>query len=115
MIALALDDLARIVNGTLHTDGTAATGSTLVDGPVETDTREIVPGGIFVAKPGEVTDGHLFAEFRVGHCKGSSGLDRGVFQQRLIDLARRYFFAAAIDDFFAPSAEKQIAVIINVA
>jgi UDP-N-acetylmuramoyl-tripeptide--D-alanyl-D-alanine ligase len=61
VIALALDDLARIVGGSLHTDGTDASGSTLVDGPVETDSREIVPGGIFVAKPGEVTDGHLFA------------------------------------------------------
>jgi UDP-N-acetylmuramoyl-tripeptide--D-alanyl-D-alanine ligase len=61
VIALALDDLARIVGGSLHTDGTDATGGTVVDGPVETDSREIVPGGIFVAKPGEVTDGHLFA------------------------------------------------------
>jgi UDP-N-acetylmuramoyl-tripeptide--D-alanyl-D-alanine ligase len=61
VIALQLDDLARIVGGSLHTDGTDASGATVVDGPVETDTREIVPGGIFVAKPGEVTDGHLFA------------------------------------------------------
>jgi UDP-N-acetylmuramoyl-tripeptide--D-alanyl-D-alanine ligase len=62
VIALALDDLARTVAGSLHTDGTNATGSTVIEGPVETDSREIVPGGIFVAKPGEVTDGHLFAD-----------------------------------------------------
>jgi UDP-N-acetylmuramoyl-tripeptide--D-alanyl-D-alanine ligase len=61
VIALALADLARIVGGSLHVDGTDATGDTVVDGPVETDSREIVPGGVFVAKPGEVTDGHLFA------------------------------------------------------
>lgn len=61
MIALALEDLATIVGGTLRTAGTGATGATLVSGPVETDSREIVPGGVFVAKPGEVTDGHEFA------------------------------------------------------
>jgi UDP-N-acetylmuramoyl-tripeptide--D-alanyl-D-alanine ligase len=61
VIALALGDLAAIVGGTLRTEGTDATAETQVDGPVETDSREIVPGGIFVAKPGEVTDGHEFA------------------------------------------------------
>jgi len=32
----------------------------LVSGVVTTDSREITPGGIFFAKPGEVTDGHEF-------------------------------------------------------
>jgi UDP-N-acetylmuramoyl-tripeptide--D-alanyl-D-alanine ligase len=62
VIALELTDIAGIVGGSLHTDGTGATGTTVVGGPVETDSREIVPGGVFVAKPGEVTDGHLFAD-----------------------------------------------------
>ena len=32
----------------------------VVSGVVTTDSREITPGGIFFAKPGEVTDGHEF-------------------------------------------------------
>ena len=37
------------------------TGETILTGATNTDSREIEPGDIFVAKPGEVTDGHLFA------------------------------------------------------
>ncbi|PPG56429.1 UDP-N-acetylmuramoylalanyl-D-glutamate--2,6-diaminopimelate ligase, partial [Rathayibacter sp. AY2B7] len=37
------------------------TAATVIDGATETDSREIAPGGIFVAKRGEHTDGHLFA------------------------------------------------------
>jgi UDP-N-acetylmuramoyl-tripeptide--D-alanyl-D-alanine ligase len=33
----------------------------VVDGSVHTDSREVGPGAVFVAKPGESTDGHLFA------------------------------------------------------
>ncbi len=36
------------------------TPDTLVSGLVDTDSRLIEPGGVFVAKPGETTDGHLF-------------------------------------------------------
>jgi hypothetical protein len=36
------------------------TPDTVVDGNVDTDSREISAGDIFVAKPGEVTDGHNF-------------------------------------------------------
>lgn len=36
--------------------------SSTVSGGVETDSREIVEGGLFVAKPGETTDGHKFVE-----------------------------------------------------
>ncbi|MFZ8477822.1 Mur ligase domain-containing protein, partial [Staphylococcus aureus] len=36
------------------------TPDTTVDGLVDTDSRLIEPGGVFVAKPGETTDGHLF-------------------------------------------------------
>lgn len=61
MIALPLAEVARVVGGRLVTAHTGASADTVVDGPVETDSREIVPGGVFVAKPGETTDGHLFA------------------------------------------------------
>lgn len=61
MIALTLADIADIVDGTLRLEGATATADTLVDGTVTTDSREIVPGGVFVAKPGEFDDGHRFA------------------------------------------------------
>jgi UDP-N-acetylmuramoyl-tripeptide--D-alanyl-D-alanine ligase len=60
MLSLTLTEIATTVGGTLFPRGVAEP-DTRVSGPVETDSREIVPGGIFVAKPGEVTDGHLFA------------------------------------------------------
>lgn len=59
MIALTIAQLARAVGG----EAVLAEGSTLetvVSGAVDTDSRLIEPGGIFVAKPGEATDGHLF-------------------------------------------------------
>lgn len=60
MIRLTLSEIADRLSGTLHPGTTDAAGGTIVDGPVETDSREIVPGGIFVAKRGDDTDGHLF-------------------------------------------------------
>lgn len=63
MIALSLDDIARVVDGSVHLAGAPGTsGTTTVSGPVETDSREIVPGGLFVAKRGEHDDGHRFAD-----------------------------------------------------
>lgn len=63
MIALSLDDIARVVGGSLHLAAApGSTGATTVSGPVETDSREIVPGGLFVAKRGEHDDGHRFAD-----------------------------------------------------
>ena len=60
MIRLTLSEIAERLSGSLHLQRTDATGETTVDGPVETDSREIVPGGVFVAKRGDDTDGHLF-------------------------------------------------------
>lgn len=59
MISLSFDEVAAAVGGVLHAhDG--EDGSTVVAGNAETDSREIRPGGVFFAKPGDVTDGHLF-------------------------------------------------------
>ncbi|MCP2032750.1 UDP-N-acetylmuramoyl-tripeptide--D-alanyl-D-alanine ligase [Okibacterium sp. HSC-33S16] len=65
MIRLTLSEIADRLSGSLHVEGTDATGDTAVDGPVETDSREIVPGGVFIAKRGDDTDGHLFVDAAV--------------------------------------------------
>ncbi|WP_426325078.1 UDP-N-acetylmuramoyl-tripeptide--D-alanyl-D-alanine ligase [Microbacterium sp. E-13] len=59
MIALTIAQIAHAVSGEAHlADG--ATPDSLITGAVDTDSRLIRPGGVFVAKPGEETDGHLF-------------------------------------------------------
>lgn len=59
MIALTLSHITRVLGGELRLAGTD-TPETLIEGAVDTDSREIAAGGIFVAKPGETTDGHVF-------------------------------------------------------
>ncbi len=61
MIPLTLAQIAHAVRGDLRVAGTD-TADTVVTGSVDTDSRLIGPGDVFVAKPGEVTDGHLFAD-----------------------------------------------------
>ncbi|MEN2741215.1 UDP-N-acetylmuramoyl-tripeptide--D-alanyl-D-alanine ligase [Microbacterium sp. X-17] len=59
MISLALTHIADVLRGDLLLAGTD-TPATRVDGVVDTDSRLMAPGGIFVAKRGEETDGHLY-------------------------------------------------------
>jgi UDP-N-acetylmuramoyl-tripeptide--D-alanyl-D-alanine ligase len=56
MIKLSLSEIAEIVSGSL------IGGDSEVFGSVETDSRLVSAGSLFVAKPGEVTDGHNFLE-----------------------------------------------------
>lgn len=59
MIALSFTEIAAVLEGELlPADGVDP--RTAVDGHVDTDSRQMRPGGIFVAKPGEHTDGHRF-------------------------------------------------------
>ncbi|GAB3612817.1 UDP-N-acetylmuramoyl-tripeptide--D-alanyl-D-alanine ligase [Humibacter ginsengisoli] len=58
MIAMTIEEIAQAVSGRLVPEEGA---SRLVEGLSYTDSREVEPGGIFFAKPGEFTDGHLFA------------------------------------------------------
>ncbi|PXA68812.1 UDP-N-acetylmuramoyl-tripeptide--D-alanyl-D-alanine ligase [Cryobacterium arcticum] len=82
MIALSLTDIAAAANGELHlAEGPAAlTAESLVSGAVHTDSREVGAGDVFVAKPGEETDGHLFAPAAVA---GGAAV---IIVERLLDL-----------------------------
>ena len=55
MIQLRLSEIASAIDATLHGDP-----DTVVTAGVETDSRLLTPGSLFVAKPGEHTDGHKF-------------------------------------------------------
>jgi len=59
MISTSLSHIADVLGGRLvvRRDDTP---DTTIEGLVDTDSRLIEPGGVFVAKPGETTDGHLF-------------------------------------------------------
>ena len=77
MIALGLTEMARLLSGrlvpgTTSDGGTAAdvtsdVASATVSGSVQTDSRLVTEGSIFFALPGEVTDGHLFADAAVAN------------------------------------------------
>jgi UDP-N-acetylmuramoyl-tripeptide--D-alanyl-D-alanine ligase len=58
MIPLTLDEIAAATGGRLHN----ADPTALVSGTVEFDSRQVGPGGLFVALPGDRVDGHDFAE-----------------------------------------------------
>jgi len=55
MIQLSVSEISAVVGGRVVGDA-----SVQITGGVETDSRRISSGSLFVAKPGEVTDGHLF-------------------------------------------------------
>ena len=55
MIELSVSQIAAAISGKVIGDASA-----LVTGSVETDSRLVKSGSLFVAKPGEKTDGHLF-------------------------------------------------------
>lgn len=54
MIELTASQIAEVTGGRLHAE--AALSVTLAT----TDSREVVPGSLFIAKPGELADGHDF-------------------------------------------------------
>jgi UDP-N-acetylmuramoyl-tripeptide--D-alanyl-D-alanine ligase len=65
MISLTLAEIAAATGGVLRLP-VGAHDYDDVDGSVQTDSRLVEPGSIFIALPGEVTDGHLFAAGAVG-------------------------------------------------
>ncbi|KGJ82847.1 UDP-N-acetylmuramoylalanyl-D-glutamate--2,6-diaminopimelate ligase [Cryobacterium roopkundense] len=80
MIALSLRQVTEATAGVLHLAAGTVDDRSMISGTVQTDSREVTPGSIFVAKPGEVTDGHLFAP---------TAVERGaelLIVERLLDL-----------------------------
>jgi UDP-N-acetylmuramoyl-tripeptide--D-alanyl-D-alanine ligase len=63
VIPVTLAEVAAAVDGRLSD---RADPDTPVTGPVVADSRQVVPGALFVALPGERVDGHDFAERAVG-------------------------------------------------
>jgi len=64
MIALTIAEIATIVGGRIvpaHSVDAFVDPHTVVSGSVQTDSRLVETGSIFVAMPGEETDGHLYA------------------------------------------------------
>jgi len=55
MISLSLKEIADAISADLIGESSLS-----ISGSVETDSRLVSPGSLFLAKPGEVTDGHLF-------------------------------------------------------
>jgi UDP-N-acetylmuramoyl-tripeptide--D-alanyl-D-alanine ligase len=56
MIVMSVDDVAGVVGGQVHGDG-----SMPVTAPATLDSRDVEPGALFVALAGEHVDGHDFA------------------------------------------------------
>ena len=64
MIALTIAEIAAIVGGRIappQNPGGLPDPHAVVSGSVQTDSRLVEPGSIFLAMPGEDTDGHLYA------------------------------------------------------
>lgn len=59
MLRMRAREIAAAVGGALQGDDVLVTGS------VETDSRLVAAGGVFVAMPGESTDGHRFVDAAV--------------------------------------------------
>ena len=60
MIPLSVAEIAAAVGGRMLGDPAA-----VISGTVRTDSREVAAGDVFVAMPGELTDGHLFVDAAV--------------------------------------------------
>ena len=62
MIALTLTQIAEAVGGHLVLGESGADADAVIEGAAQTDSREIEPGGIFFARIGESSDGHLYVD-----------------------------------------------------
>ena len=65
MIELTIGQIASAVSGSIFRGSPEAT----ISGAVQTDSREITKGGVFVAKLGEKEDGHKYVEIGRASCR----------------------------------------------
>src|SRR5207244_3538650 len=56
----------------------------------------------------------IFSELRIGKWERHCLRNRRMVQQHFIDFARRNFLSTAIDDFFEPSGENDVSVVIDI-
>ena len=61
MIEMSLAEIAEVVGGTVAEVGAESPDGVRVTGPATVDSRDVAPGGLFVAVVGEHVDGHDFA------------------------------------------------------
>ena len=80
MIELSLSHIAQTLGGDLRL-AAGDTPQTLVGGVVDTDSRQLGPGGIFFAKPGAETDGHLFVGAAVANGAALAVVERPVDEE----------------------------------
>ena len=57
MMPMTVGEIAAAIDGTVHGNADAR-----ITGSVETDSREVGHGSVFIAMPGEETDGHRFID-----------------------------------------------------
>jgi UDP-N-acetylmuramoyl-tripeptide--D-alanyl-D-alanine ligase len=88
MIEMRLAEVAAVTGGRLH----RATGDEPVTG-VEFDSRKVGPGGLFLALPGEHTDGHDFAAAAVAAGASAALVGRAVDAPAVIAPPARDSFA----------------------
>lgn len=62
MIAISLQEIAEAIDAKIVGDA-----AVVISGSVETDSRLIKAGSLFVAKPGEVTDGHEYVSAAIAN------------------------------------------------
>ncbi|MBT1018244.1 UDP-N-acetylmuramoyl-tripeptide--D-alanyl-D-alanine ligase [Canibacter sp. lx-72] len=65
MIDLTLREIAEVTGGKLFLDTAAVTPETVLSGLVQTDSRELEPGQIFVARRGDTQDGYDYIDAAV--------------------------------------------------
>ena len=89
MIELSLTDLLSITGG--KATNTVAPGTVVTS--ATTDSRDVVPGSLFVAKPGEFSDGHAFIDAAL-----SSGAVLALAERVTLDEQRREHPAVIVPD-----------------
>lgn len=92
MIELSAFEIASAVAGTLvGLDEAAAQNITARS--ATTDSREVEPGCLFIAKPGEVTDGHNYLPSAF-----EAGATLALVEREVLDAAGRPFPSVLVDD-----------------